>query len=227
MKELSIILVAYNKFNFTKSILADLAFLPKNTTEIIVIDNASTDETNAELSKRTDIIYVQNKENMFHSAACNQGYRISTGNYILMLNNDTRIKYDHSIWIKTLIDMCESTKGFVGPTMGLLDDRLNFVREADEQLLGNSYLSGWCIAAKREVWNMIDIDSKGQVWNEKYPMYFNDVSLSFRARQKSIPLSVVKLPLVHFKQISAKQLNIPKLYTEGRQVFIKEWGNKT
>jgi len=48
--------------------------------------------------------------------------------------------------------------------------------------------------------------------------------LSFRARQKQIALNVIAVPEVaHFGKVSAAQINIPKLYQEGRKVFLKKW----
>lgn len=223
-KTISIVIPVFNKWNFTKSCLKDLSQLPEDH-EIIIIDNASTDETSkeihgfiTELKAKCEIRYVQNAENTFHSKACNQGAQLAQGNYILFLNNDIRVRSNHTTWTKDIIDVCESTNGLVGPTMGLLDKGLNFVKEANEQLTGNSYLGGWCIAAKKEVWDKVGY------WNEDFPFYFNDTDLSFRARQKQIPITVVKLAdVTHFGKVSAQQINIPKLYQEGRAVFLKKW----
>ena len=227
-RKLSIVIPVFNKWNFTKSCLKDLSQLPEDH-EIIIIDNASTDETSkeimnfiAELSNANPgkcwIRYVQNAENTFHSKACNQGAKLATGDYILFLNNDIRVRANHANWTQDIIAACDSTNGLVGPTMGLLDKGLNFVKEANEQLSGNSYLGGWCIAAKKEVWDKVGF------WNEDFPFYFNDTDLSFRARQKQIPITVVALPdVLHFGKVSAQQINIPKLYQEGRAVFLKNW----
>ena len=225
--KLSIITVCYNKWNFTKSCLKDL--LQLNTyCEIIIVDNASTDETKIELEKlvkeNNNLIYIRNEENIFHSKACNQGARIANGEYILFLNNDIRIRSNYTNWIDAIINACNSTNGLVGPTMGQLDNNMNFVREANQQLSGNCYLGGWCVAAKREIWHKLDLDGKGQIWNEVFPFYFNDTDLSFRARKLQVPLTVVNLPeLVHFGKISAAQINVPKLYKEGRSIFLKQW----
>jgi GT2 family glycosyltransferase len=234
-KVLSIVIPVFNKWNFTKSCLKDLVQLPDDH-EIIIIDNASTDETNAEITKFCDelfksntsgcgINYIRNEENTFHSKACNQGFRASSGENVLFLNNDIRIKSNHNGWTKAIIDACNSTNGLVGPTMGQLDKELNFVREANQQLTGNSYLGGWCIAGKRAVWEQLRIGQTLQIWNEDFPFYFNDTDLSFRARQKKVPLTVISLlEAAHFGKISAAQINIPKLYQEGRKVFLKNWG---
>ncbi len=236
-KKLSIIIPVYNKWPFTRQCLNDLKHL-SGANEIIIIDNNSSDETNVEMTKWTDLeyksfidnqnivtsAYYRNDENVFHSKACNQGFKISTGDNILFLNNDIRIKSNHSNWTDKIISACESSDGLFGPTMGLLDNNLNFVKEANEQLSGNSYLSGWCIAANRNTWNKLDINNNGQIWNEQFPFYFNDGDLSFTARKLDIPINIISIPeLVHFGKISSSQLNVNKLYNEGRQKFIKKW----
>ena len=227
-KAISIVIPVFNKWNFTKSCLNDLARLPEDH-EIIIIDNASSDETAVECSKLIDelfikyplgceIRYVRNEENTFHSKACNQGAHLSLGERILFMNNDIRVRTNYSTWTKIIIDACDTTQGLVGPTMGLLDRDLNFVKEANEQLTGNSYLGGWCIAARKDIWEKVGY------WNEEFPFYFNDTDLSFRARQKQVPLTVIAVPEVaHFGKVSAAQINIPKLYQEGRKVFLKKW----
>lgn len=228
-KILSIVIPVFNKWNFTKSCLNDLAQLSEDSNEIIIIDNASSDETPRQIQPLIDelflkypmgcdIRYIRNEENTFHSKACNQGASVATGDYILFLNNDIRVRTNHSSWTNQIIEACDTTNGLVGPTMGLLDKNLNFVKEANEQLTGNSYLGGWCIAGRKDVWEKLGY------WNEDFPFYFNDTDLSFRARKQQIPITVVALPdVLHFGKVSAQQINIPKLYQEGRTVFLKKW----
>lgn len=232
--KVSIVIPVFNKWNFTKSCLNDLAQLPDDH-EIIIIDNASSDETSKEihafcqelLGKHPSGCHIDiyhNSENTFHSKACNQGFMLSKGEYVFFFNNDIRVRSNHATWTKALTDACETTNGIVGPTMGQLDSKLNFVKEANEQLTGNSYIGGWCIAAKREVWKKLGTAGP---WNEEFPFYFNDTDMSFRARREKIPLTCVKmLDVVHFGKVSAQQINIPKLYNEGRAVFLKKWGSK-
>src|SRR5271163_1263678 len=143
---LSIVIPVFNKWNFTKSCLKDLAQLPGDH-EIVVIDNASSDETNKEigplfeelLDEHPDVrlYYGRNNKNTFHSEACNKGFRRSFGENILFLNNDIRVRGNHTSWTKPIIEACASTNGLVGPTMGLLDKDLNFVKETNQQLTGN------------------------------------------------------------------------------------------
>lgn len=227
LTELSIIIVVFNKFNFTQACLDDLFKLNDFSHEIIVIDNGSSDETQLELSKlqnRCKFHYVRNEENIFHSKACNQGFKRARGKNIMFLNNDIRVKSNHENWTQSVIDACANGE-IVGPTMGLLDMNLNFVKEANEQLEGNSYLSGWCIAASRETW--MKLSPEGRPWGEDFQFYYNDGDLSLRAKEKDIKQKVISVPdVIHFGRVSAAQINVQKLYNEGRKVFLEKWGNK-
>lgn len=221
---ISIIIPVFNKFNFTKSCLDDLFKLP-DTHQIIIIDNASVDETQSlSLVNKPNFNYIRNNENVFHSKACNQGYSYARGKYVIFLNNDIRIKSDYTNWTDKLINYCDDN--IVGPTMGVLDHKYNFIKEANQQLTGNSYLSGWCLASSKDNWNKLDINNNGQIFDENFPFYFNDTNLGFMCRKLNIPMKVADIPVVHFGKISASQLNVHKLYTEARKVFINKWSKK-
>lgn len=221
---LSIVICVYNKYNFTKSCLNDLFKLPSDTHEIIIVDNASSDITQQELLKLTNsnFVYIRNEENLFHSKACNQGYNIAKGKNILFINNDIRVNSNHNNWTNEIIKYCDT--GLVGPTMGQLDNKLNFVRETNMQLVdGNSYLSGWCVGSSKQNWEKLNIGNR-EIFNERYPFHFNDGDLSFRARKLGIPLKVVSLPITHFGKVSTSPTKISKLYNDGRKVFVGDWG---
>jgi GT2 family glycosyltransferase len=232
-KVLSIVIPVWNKFNFTKSCLSDLYKL-SNDHEIIVIDNASTDETQSELEKSDNIIYHRNKENLGFAKACNIGYALASAPNILFLNNDIRVKSNFEDWTAPIIKECPN--GLVGPTMGQLDNNLNFVQEANKLLTGNSYMSGWCLGASREIWSKLHFPRKDsyikdtmvpQIFSEEFGLaYFEDTDLGFRARQLKIPSIIVDIPVVHFGQQTSKQLNTHALYSKARQIFINKWGRK-
>lgn len=229
-KKLSIVILCYNKWNFTKSCLDDLSKLPSDH-EIIVVDNASTDETQSQLQNNNDIVYYRNEKNSGFAAGCNIGYGLSTAPNVLFLNNDIRVKHSHDKWTQPIIDLCPD--GLVGPTMGLLDKDLNFVKEANRVLLGNSYMSGWCLGASKDIWNKLEIPRNTafttervypQIFSEKYGIaYFEDTDLSFRAKNLNIKMQIVDVPVVHFGKQTSKQLNTYALYNNARKIFIKNW----
>ena len=223
-KKLSICICVFNKFNFTKSCLNDLSKL-SNDHEIIVVDNGSTDETQSQLENSKEIIYYRHAENKGFAGGSNQAYSLSSANNVLFLNNDIRVKTNYSNWTQPLIEACEENF-LVGPTMGQLDKNFNFVQEANRLLPGLSYMSGWCVAASKEIWNKLIIpNTNNQVFSEEFFCYFEDTDLGFRAKQLKIPLKIVEIPVVHFGKISSKQINVPLLYKSAREIFVKKWKN--
>jgi len=233
-KVLSIVIPVYNKFPFTKSCLNDLFHLP-NDHEIIIVDNGSIDNTRSELDNNKEIIYHRNEENLGFAKACNIGYNISSAPNVLFLNNDIRVKSNKDNWTNTLIDKCKDA--LVGPTMGQLDDKLNFVKEANCVLSGKSYMSGWCLASSKNIWNKLQveyprevgqtvtyIENSVEIFSEEFGLaYFEDTDLSFRARKLGINMEVVDVPVVHFGKQTSKQLDTHKLYNQARQIFVKKW----
>ncbi|MFA6007072.1 MAG: glycosyltransferase family 2 protein [Candidatus Shapirobacteria bacterium] len=106
---LSIIIVSYNTSQITvdclKSIYTDKG-LKDIPFEIIVIDNASPDDSVVQINKFIKSSKAKNcqlilNENVGFGKANNQGIRISKGNYILLLNPDTIIL--HSAISQSLI----------------------------------------------------------------------------------------------------------------------------
>lgn len=220
--QLSIVIPIFNKFKFTKSCLEDLYHLPEDH-EIIVVDNGSTDESQSELSKNKRIIYIRNDDNIGFAGACNIGYATASSNDVLFLNNDIKVQSNLSDWTKPLIEQCY--KGLVGPTMGLLDKELNFVKESNSFLEGKSYMSGWCLSSSKHNFNKLLLNGR-EVFSEEYFCYFEDTDLSFRARKQKIPMIVVPVPVTHYGKQSSKQLNVHALYTSARQKFVAKWRNK-
>ncbi len=60
--------------------------------EVIVVDNASGDETREKLERHHHLRIVTNSSNRGYAAANNQGIKLATGEYVLLLNPDTRIE---------------------------------------------------------------------------------------------------------------------------------------
>ena len=117
-----------------------------------------------------------------------------------------------------------------------MDDNLNFIKEANAYLDGNSYMSGWCLTASKNIWSKLEIthsisgasvdkiDGTDEIFSEEFFAYFEDTDLSFRAKKLSIPMYVVDVPVVHFGRQTSNQLNTYKLYKKSREIFVKKWG---
>lgn len=92
MLDYSIIIPVFNKAAFTKRCLETL---PKTlegagTGEVIVIDNASSDETPEMLKAFSNTRVVRNDVNLGFAGANNQGARLAQGRHLVLLNNDTQ-----------------------------------------------------------------------------------------------------------------------------------------
>lgn len=90
---LSVIVVTWNVRDLTLACLDALARETREiTTEVIVVDNASADDTvDAVRSAHPDARIIANAENVGFPAANNQGLAIATGAYVLYLNPDTEV----------------------------------------------------------------------------------------------------------------------------------------
>src|SRR3989344_4610832 len=92
-KLLSIIIVSFNSKNYLKDCLDSLQKSTiVNKTEIIIIDNASSDGTGNFIKKHyPKVIFKKNKVNLGFAKANNIGINISQGKFVLLLNPDTII----------------------------------------------------------------------------------------------------------------------------------------
>lgn len=96
MPRISIIIPVFNQWNLTRACLRSLkATAPVEATEVILVDNASSDVTpkaapflGPELFGN-NFKYIRNEENRNFAGASNQGATEASGEYLLFLNNDT------------------------------------------------------------------------------------------------------------------------------------------
>lgn len=225
--KLSIVIPVHNNHHFTKACLKDLHQLPKDH-QIVLIDNGSkpTARTAVGITRAGDdrLIYIRNEDNLGFAKACNQGYVAAQGEYIMFLNNDIRVLTDHQTWTQLVIDAAQDGS-LVGPTGGLLDANLNFVKEEDKLLVSKYfYMSGWNLTASKETWEKLKInDYEGPFTEEFGGSYFEDTDLSFRAKKLGIPFKILPVPVLHFGRMTGKQLGLPELYTAAHTKFINKW----
>ena len=92
MKKLSIIIISYNTSEIICNCIKSLYSHIIIPIEIIVVDNNSKDDTLLKISELfPDVIVIKNSENLFFARANNQGLKIASGEYILLLNSDTLV----------------------------------------------------------------------------------------------------------------------------------------
>lgn len=92
--ETSIILVLYNRAELTLQCLLAILKHHHAPYEIIIINNASTDETRPLLGRVRGASIVHNQTNVHYLRACNQAARLARGRNLLLLNNDAQLLGD-------------------------------------------------------------------------------------------------------------------------------------
>ena len=111
----SIIIPVFNKADFTFQCLRSLfGEIDLDETEVIIINNASTDATSELLSNFAQYVQViSNTDNKGFVDACNQGASKARGEFLIFLNNDTIVLPG---WLSSLVDTLEQTNeiGAVG-----------------------------------------------------------------------------------------------------------------
>ncbi len=242
--KVSIVIPVHNKFELTYYCLASILLATYDVPyEVIVVDDASTDET-LEIEKIIkNIKIVRNEKNEMFVKSCNKGAKLGTGEYILILNNDVEVLDG---WLKELLWVYENYNkvGFVGAKLLYPDFTLqeaggivwwngqawnygrgdknpykpkyNYVRQVD-------YCSGACIMVPKQLW-----DELGGFDEEFAPAYWEETDLAFRIREKGY--KVVYTPfaqVIHFEGMSAGKdvkTGIMKKYQEiNEKKFRKRW----
>ncbi len=96
MKQLSIIIVNYNVKHFLEQALISVYKASQNLDiEVFVIDNNSVDGSVQMVQEKfPQVTLIANKQNTGFSKANNQGIKLATGKYILLLNPDTVVQED-------------------------------------------------------------------------------------------------------------------------------------
>lgn len=91
----SIVILNWNRLDDTLECLKYVRNITYKNIEIVVVDNGSSDGSKKILSKIKNIIYIDNKTNRGFTGGHIDGYKATSGEFILLLNNDAAINPDY------------------------------------------------------------------------------------------------------------------------------------
>jgi GT2 family glycosyltransferase/glycosyltransferase involved in cell wall biosynthesis len=172
----SIVVVTYNNLDLTKQCLASLdAYSDYANMEIIVVDNASSDGSQAWLTEwakeAPNRKLVLNEDNRGFAAGNNQGLALATGEYLVMLNNDTHVTPG---WVRTMVNHMRRNEsiGLLGPVTNNIgnearieifyDDMAQMLQRSASythvhvgQLLPLRTAAFFCVMLRREIFEKI------------------------------------------------------------------------
>jgi GT2 family glycosyltransferase len=234
--KISIIIPVHNKCELTKECI-DSIFSNKIEVsfEVIVVDDASKDDTEKYLESESRIKYCCNDENMGFSKSCNIGARLAKGKYLLFLNNDT---LHDAGWLDELYMGMKRTKSdMVGGKVlypnrkvqyaGLVitprgcDYRLQRRDEYDPLVLEEKEVYGVsavCCLIKKSIFDKLS------GFDERFRTGWEDVDFCHRLRESGgklfyIPNSVI----VHYESQSPGRYNFER---DNRKLYLSLWAGQ-
>lgn len=197
--KIAIIIVNYNGGPKIVKCLQSLRSTIGSEAEIVVVDNASSDDSVAKI-KNKDLKILKNKKNLGFAAGANIGvkYVLRQGiEAILLLNPDTLVDKNF------LESLLKNHADIVVPVIKFKKDNhlvydfggkinwwlgrcshFEFSNCQIVQLPNLDYVSGCCMLIKRRVFEKIGM------LDERYFLYFEDVDFCLRARKAGFKISV-------------------------------------
>ncbi len=198
-KLVSIVIVNWNGLAWLSDCFGSLAAQRYKSYEIIFVDNASKDGSVAWVKShypKTKIVI--NKTNLGFADANNIGYRIAKGDYVLFLNNDTRVTKTFLTELVIVLDSDEQIAGvqskillldkpdthdsvgaFLTPTGFLYHygfgkkDKAKYNKQIDLYTA-----KGACMMFKKSVLDMVAVDDN--IFDPDYFAYFEESDMCHR-----------------------------------------------
>ncbi len=246
----SIVIPVYNQWPFTAHCLQSLVEHTSAKHEIFVVDNASTDKTAEQLRILTDEIQelhvLTNKRNEGFTLAANQGMRAARGDFVVLLNNDTKVTAG---WLQGLqqIALSDDRIGIVAPKLirpdsGLLQGigGLVFCKSGVRGPIGErmspdapglqhpfevQYAEGSCMLIKRQVINAI-----GYLDEDYAPAYYEDTDYCFRAREAGFRVMYSPYATVwHYSMVTAETMRddeFTRAQHRNNRIFRERWSHR-
>lgn len=247
--KVSIIIPVFNQSEYTIKCLHNIDKYKSNTPyEILVVNNASTDDTvekvSALMSIMPNLILINNDYNKLFAGACNMGAYNAKGEILVFLNNDTE---PQSEWLDILINRLESDTsiGIVGPKLlfpdGLIQscgtefyEGMNvdhkfipnhrYYRFASDDVHVNipeevTAITGACLMIRKNLF----LEVGG--FDESYGMYYEDLDLNLKIRQKNLKVFYEpKSWLIHYQAKSSVNMEMLNNYNiKAGIIFYNKW----
>ncbi len=243
--KVSVVVLTYNNLELTKACLDSLLTQSQYPNlEIIVVDNHSSDQTPAYLTAwakgHPDRIVILNPDNKGFAAGNNLGLAAASGDYLVVLNNDTVVTAG---WIKGLIRHLQDNKeiGIIGPITNNIGneakvstgyDRLEDMPAEAAQMtrarMGEWFeintLAFFCVMFPRSTYEQI-----GGLCEEYGLGFFEDDDYCRRVQRRGMRAACAEDVFVHhhlsasFDTLGAKKKQA--LFEKNRAIYESKWGS--
>lgn len=240
----SVIVVTYNNLDLTRICLASIdAHSQYGNLEVIVVDNASSDGSREFLegwaASRGNRKAIFNDTNRGFAAANNQGLEVATGEFLVLLNNDTHVTPG---WVRSLVNHLKRDKtiGLIGPVTNNIGNEAKIdIKYADmDEMLAKSAAytrrhagqlyplrtaAFFCVMMSREVFEHVGPldESFGRGW-------FEDDDYCRRVEQAGRRIACAEDVFVHhqfsasFNKLST--IERQALFEANKNTYEAKWG---
>ena len=249
---LSIVIVNYETPEYTLQCVKSIYVNPPRCSfEIIVIDNGSKDNSLELIRKQApDTICIETGANLGFSRANNLGINNARGNFILLLNSDTKV-LDNSLDLMVEYMIANPSIGALGPRQLDGEGKLQLawghfptlITEAYRKLIHYKlsmndlkirdyleekyarptevdWISGSCLMARKEAF------FDAGLLDNHFFMYFEDIDLCHRMKDKGWQVHYnADMTILHYGGVTAKRnmLNVLVEYRRSQIYFTRKF----
>jgi len=240
----SIVILTFNQLKYTRECVESIRKHTPEPHEIIFVDNGSKDGTVKWLRRlvkdNPNYKLIENRENVGFARGCNQGIEASSGEYILLLNNDVVVTED---WLAGMLECLNSSPdiGIVGPMTNNISgpqkvDSVSYSSMNEMEAYARGFrekyryrrvpsrrIVGFCMLFRQELVNRIGVlDESFGSGN------FEDDDYCLRAAMEGYRNVIAADVFIHHygsRSFKGNNIDYASAMAKNRKIFVDKWSS--
>jgi hypothetical protein len=218
-KTISILVVNYNKIEYTRDIINDLFNqVGNNDFDVWIVDQNSTQKGTEcffeEVKKHDNIKIIKNTKNYDLNRVWNYFYENCSSKYLCFLNNDTRITNNFVSDTVTLLNQNQQVGIAIHVTNNL--NYIQALNKLEYEILSPKLFQGWDFTIRRSLYKYIPEELRIFTGDDFLFGVVDDVGYDIGLIYSS--------PIIHYKEVTRNSCNKEKMahiYEEDRKMYKK------
>ena len=196
---ISIVVPIFNQHEMTDDCILSIREHTDLDYELILVDNGSTPPVKMPFTGYTSVKLLRNETNSGFPKAVNQGIEASSGDIIILLNNDVVVTPGWADGLVSWFDEFDIVGPVTNYSVGLQRVQTpfyqskealenvadNWAEEYEGEVLEVNWIIGFCMAFKREVFDKI-----GAFDESLWPCSGEEIDFCFRAREAGYKIGI-------------------------------------